>query len=1028
MKRIIQFILLLTAFIAGGMTLHAQNPVAWWQAESNALDSVGTNNGTIQNAFEYVPGESGQAFSFVNGLVTIPNATNLNPANLTVQIWVKGIAPASPKYILSKNGGTAGASYAFYTGVNNGIAFWVNVPGQSGTLIISPDASPSLVWDGNWHQVTGVYDGTAVYLYVDGTEIGTTPYTGAAGNSGISYANASLLVFGNFTPTASYAWVGALDNVKIFDHALAASEVADTFTNSTSTFATNDLASWWQADGNALDSWGANNGTASGSVISFFQGKVGHGFLSTGTGASILVPDAPDLEPQNITVQAWVKSVSPGSFKYVLSKSRVAPWGSYALYSPTNGGMAFYVSVGPSGAGVLTISQPAAPAAVWDGAWHQITGTYDGAALHLYLDGLEVGSGTPAPGGIDYASTNTLNNGALVIANDPTLGYAMSGGIDEVKVWDQALTAQQVMDTYTSGKLISWWRAEGDATDSVGANNGTTSGNVSYGASRSTGTAFDLFGGVVEVQDSVTLQPANITVEASVSAVNPGTNKYLISKSFSPTGSSYAFSTGPNGGLEFYITSSNGTVSSPAVSPSAIWDGNFHFVAGTYDGHTVHIYVDGNEIGSGTTQAGSIQYGETQSVGQVLFGDFSSSGTSSNFVGLLDDIKIYNSALSLSNVQADAFQAAMITAEPQSIQAATGSTVALSVTALPPGAGYQWTCNGTNLSGASQPVLTLTNVQPAEAGSYQVTISVGAGDFVTNSLLGGEAFDLSGALVDVSQNASLEPASQITVQAWVRNTGSPGNYKYIITKALTSGVASYALYTSGSGGAAFYIYLAAGALVVSPVASASIWDGNWHQLTGVYDGEFVRLYVDGQQVGSGTDTLSGGAIDYAAQAANGDFIIGDYDSIPSARNYGGAIDEIKVFGYGMSDANVEDTYTNTTDATSTNELISWWQGQGNPLDSFGQNDGRILPCPGNVASSVAMLTVVNAAPAVFANTGISGPSFHATVNGSAGVMYAVQFTTSLEPAAWTPLVTNTAPFLFSDPIGAGNRFYRAVAQ
>jgi len=51
--------------------------VAWWQAEGNAYDSIGNNNGTLINGTSFTNGEVGQAFSF-NG---VDNFVLVNPAS-----------------------------------------------------------------------------------------------------------------------------------------------------------------------------------------------------------------------------------------------------------------------------------------------------------------------------------------------------------------------------------------------------------------------------------------------------------------------------------------------------------------------------------------------------------------------------------------------------------------------------------------------------------------------------------------------------------------------------------------------------------------------------------------------------------------------------------------------------------------------------------------------------------------------------------------------------------------------------------
>jgi Concanavalin A-like lectin/glucanases superfamily len=74
---------------------------------------------------------------------------------------------------------------------------------------------------------------------------------------------------------------------------------------------------------------------------------------------------------------------------------------SYGLYSSSNGGMAFYIS-GAAGASSNWYRSPEAPASVWDGKWHHAAGTYDGSTVRLFIDGVEVGRGTPANTPIAY--------------------------------------------------------------------------------------------------------------------------------------------------------------------------------------------------------------------------------------------------------------------------------------------------------------------------------------------------------------------------------------------------------------------------------------------------------------------------------------------------------------------------------------------------------------------------------------------------------------------------------------------------
>ena len=45
---------------------------------------------------------------------------------------------------------------------------------------------------------------------------------------------------------------------------------------------------------------------------------------------------------------------------------------------------------------------PEAPASVWDGKWHNAAGTFDGTTVRLFIDGKEIGNGTPVSTPIAY--------------------------------------------------------------------------------------------------------------------------------------------------------------------------------------------------------------------------------------------------------------------------------------------------------------------------------------------------------------------------------------------------------------------------------------------------------------------------------------------------------------------------------------------------------------------------------------------------------------------------------------------------
>ena len=153
----------------------------------------------------------------------------------------------------------------------------------------------------------------------------------------------------------------------------------------------------------------------------------------------VKIPDAASLEPAKITVAAWFRGTSsPGQFKYIVSKgANSCLTGSYGLYSSQNGGMAFYVADTPG----TFVRSPEAPESVWDGTWHHAAGTFDGSTVRLFIDGQEVGSGTPSTAAINYGQPD---GGGLIGNYHGSCDLFLTGDVDGVKIWSTALPVNDI--------------------------------------------------------------------------------------------------------------------------------------------------------------------------------------------------------------------------------------------------------------------------------------------------------------------------------------------------------------------------------------------------------------------------------------------------------------------------------------------------------------------------------------------------------------------------------------------------------
>ncbi len=178
-------------------------------------------------------------------------------------------------------------------------------------------------------------------------------------------------------------------------------------------------------------------------------GKFG-GYLGASSATTMQVT-SPLLAPPQVTLLAWIKqSGYPGLLRYIAGRGNDGPTcsgSSYALYTGYSAvaGLHFYVRQ-PDAAATAVLSDSPPDSAVFDGNWHLVAGTFDGANIHLYVDGVEVGSPKPASG-IGYGSP--ITDSSFYVDGYPPQAACLGasdfpGLIDEVRVYSRALTATEL--------------------------------------------------------------------------------------------------------------------------------------------------------------------------------------------------------------------------------------------------------------------------------------------------------------------------------------------------------------------------------------------------------------------------------------------------------------------------------------------------------------------------------------------------------------------------------------------------------
>jgi hypothetical protein len=207
------------------------------------------------------------------------------------------------------------------------------------------------------------------------------------------------------------------------------------------------IVAWYKAEDNAHDVIGNNHGTAF--ATRYGPGNVGRAFQFDGAGF-VRVPDAPSLNSAAVTVEAWVKSsgertTAQGVYRYLVAKGIDPDAASYALYTGPTGGLFFFVYDGTHAAAL----SPDAGRGIWDGKWHHVAGAFDGTTVRLYVDGKQMGLGTPSALKINY---NMPGGNDLFIGNYFWPGtWGFTGSIDELSIYNRALSASEILTIYSAG-------------------------------------------------------------------------------------------------------------------------------------------------------------------------------------------------------------------------------------------------------------------------------------------------------------------------------------------------------------------------------------------------------------------------------------------------------------------------------------------------------------------------------------------------------------------------------------------------
>lgn len=681
-------------FVTSGLIGH-------WKLNENtgltASDTSGSgNNGTLTNmdaGSDWVDGIIGSALDFdgLNDSIVVGDVLDFNYTDSrTFTAWVKldsfNSGFDADTIIAKQRISSPYDGWGF--AIKNGKIRFQYVYATTSSNYYDASSTSAVVTLGSWYHVAVVYSNRTVSMYVDGVGIASTEtFDNITSNIDMSLS----VEIGRRHSSAIEAFDGQIDDVRIYDRSLSAGEIA-TIAGARCDLE-NGLVGHWKLDETsgttAADSSGkGNNGTMTGGLNATddsVTGKVGNGLSFDGTDDYISLGDSGWLKPASITLGSWVKcSPSTGTYKFIISRAKSA-WVSYALRIGADHKIrmiAGYTDSSPYAEEAISQS------GVCDNTWHHALGTYDQNNIKVYIDG-QLETTVPFTNALLYSSTGPVTIGQ----HNSEASSFLEAEADDVRLYNRALSEAEVSQLYclaapgkityntiqnvmqfcseqglhAMGKpasppteeqnnlsgLVGWWKfnegSGGTAADSSGSGN---NGSLGYGAGWDTGKIgsnainFDGSDDEVSVPNNASLNP---TSGLSVALWMNIHSKSGAAQWKSPihkggTNDQYHIELDQNTSRPMaYVKTTSGQRwcnFSPGDRPLNAWA---HYIY-TYDSATgdINTYINGNLTNtcshSGTllTHSGTLTFGKK--------------GFTYSFDGVLDDIRIYNRALTKSEV------------------------------------------------------------------------------------------------------------------------------------------------------------------------------------------------------------------------------------------------------------------------------------------------------------------------------------------------------------------------------------------
>ncbi len=575
-------------------------------------------------------------------------STRFSPAgnDFTLEAWVSASTTKTDQVIIGTSQNAGGLLYS-----SGHVKF-----GPSSTALVQwSNAQPD---DENWHHLAVSVDcttaGDSAELFIDGVFQGEKSILSfsATGGTGCMSFTASNEVFryiaSDYIPTGDRWFAGLIDDVKIYNTARTSDQIMQDYLEGPGPMVYYDFeegsgTTLYDKSGQGYNSSSFNGGL--GADDDWVKGKYGRALDFDKSNDYINFGDVLDMETNSFSLSAWIFTRTNSAQGIITKRTGGAATQGWNFMIAGNGANGIAFMEIDDGAGHEINAQNNTN--LVDNKWHHVLVTANRSGnMTVYTDGV---AGTA----VDITSVGNISNDAVNLHIGARNGGNLFGGlIDEVRIFNYALTSWQIAQEYNQGDPIAHWsfdEGQGTTANNISA---TSTGTLTNMDTTGTSTAwvtgkigkallFDGINDTVTVTDS-TGSGLDITSAGSMSAwIKPTSvsgSKYIIDKD-----QTTAYSLMISGATLYgYFDIGGSNSCSGGTVKANVWQ----YVAATFDGNYIHCYIDGVEVNK-TADTGSI---DTQDTTLYIGSD---GGAASWFSGLIDEPKIYQYALSPAQIKKD---------------------------------------------------------------------------------------------------------------------------------------------------------------------------------------------------------------------------------------------------------------------------------------------------------------------------------------------------------------------------------------